>query len=160
MRENRATPLAVEIQNKLDNQGFLSAETLNPFLYQEIINALTRGGAEAGGIIFDGFPRCTEQLESFGAWPFQNEFPLASGSNGNTRPTMSPDIVLSFEVTKQNAKSRYLSRARDSNDSSDKFEKRFREFELETKAVEDVYRQRGILIDVRNKMFHLQMMTH
>lgn len=144
MRDNRSTPLGVEIQNKLDNQGFLGSDTLNPFLYQAILDAINRDGPEAGGIIFDGFPRCTEQLEHFGAWPFQEKSPLAPGCDGKTLP----DMVLSIEVTKHNARARYLARARDANDSEDKFEKRFTEYELETKAVEDEYRQRGILIGV------------
>lgn len=53
-----------------------------------------------------------------------------------------------LKVTKQNAKARYLARARDSNDSREKFERRFVEYEVETVAVEEAYRQRGVLIDV------------
>jgi adenylate kinase family enzyme len=77
-------------------------------------------------------------------WPFSKELPLASGGNNNTKP----DIVLSLRVSKHNAKARYSARARDSNDSNEKFERRFAEYEEETIPVEESYRQRGILVDV------------
>jgi UMP-CMP kinase len=148
MRENRGTSLAAEIQSKLDNQGFLSSETLNPFLCRAIMDAINHDEPKFRGVLVDGFPRCTEQLKSFDTWPFQDKLPLAPDSDGEVRADAKPDIVLSFEVTKHNAKARYLHRARDNNDSEEKFERRFAEYELETTVVEEVYRQRGILIDV------------
>ncbi|KAI9162986.1 adenylate kinase 1 ATP binding protein [Paramyrothecium foliicola] len=148
MRENRSTPLAAEIQDKLENQGFLSAEALNPFLCQAILETAGRPEPEASGIILDGFPRCVEQLEAFGEWPFQDKKPLALDRAGEGPPVLQPDIVLSFHVTKDNAKARYLSRARDANDSEDKFERRFAEYERETVPVENIYRQRGILMQI------------
>ncbi|RYP80619.1 hypothetical protein DL769_002364 [Monosporascus sp. CRB-8-3] len=138
----------VRIQDKLDNQGFLTSDDLNPFIHQAIKDAIYQDEPKSQGILIDGFPRCTEQLESFNTWPFQDELPLAPSSDGRARANAKPDIVLCFQVTKQNAKARYLARARDSNDSKEKFERRFAEYEAETMAVEEVYRHRGILIDV------------
>ncbi|RYO94503.1 hypothetical protein DL764_007822 [Monosporascus ibericus] len=155
MRRNHTTPLAVCIQDKLDNQGFLTSDDLNPFICQAIKDAVYRDEPKSQGILVDGFPRCTEQLESFNTWPFQDELPLAPSSDGRARPNAKPDIVLSFEATKQNAKARYLARARDSNDSKEKFERRFAEYEAETRAVEEVYRQRGVLIDVGTRLPYL-----
>lgn len=148
MRQNQATSLAIQIQDKLDNQGFLTSADLNPFICQAIKHAIYQNEPRSQGILVDGFPRCTEQLESFHTWPFQEELPLVPISDGGARATVKPDIVLSFKVTKQNAKARYLARARDSNDSREKFERRFVEYEVETVAVEEAYRQRGVLIDV------------
>jgi UMP-CMP kinase len=64
MRDNRNTPLAVTIQDKLDNQEFLSSEELNPFIYQAIKDAMSRG-PQMAGMLVDGFPRSTEQLQSW-----------------------------------------------------------------------------------------------
>ncbi|RYP65606.1 hypothetical protein DL771_008214 [Monosporascus sp. 5C6A] len=148
LRGNQTTSLAVRIQDKLDNQGFLTSDDLNPFIRQAIKDALYEDEPKSRGILVDGFPRCKEQLESFNTWPFQDELPLAPSSDGRASANAKPDIVLSFQVTKQNAKARYLTRARDSNDSKEKFQRRFAEYEAETMAVEEVYRQRGVLIDV------------
>ncbi|KAK7757351.1 hypothetical protein SLS62_000363 [Diatrype stigma] len=151
MRANHATPLAVRIRDKLDNQGFLTSEDLNPFIGQAIKDAIYhQDEPRYQGILVDGFPRCTEQLESFDTWPFQGELPLTPSSNsgGSASSSAKPDVVLSLRVTKENARARYLARARDSNDSQEKFEKRFVEYETETIPVEEVYRQRGVLIDV------------
>ncbi|OBS20066.1 hypothetical protein FPOA_11787 [Fusarium poae] len=145
MRENRSTKLATEIQSKLDNQGFLTSKELNPFIYRAILDAHNGG---AGGILIDGYPRCIEQLESVRSWPFQDTFPLAPNGDGVLRLDVNPDVVLSFEITKENAKTRYLNRARDNNDSADKFEKRFAEYQLETIPVAEVYQQKGLLISV------------
>ncbi|RBQ78060.1 hypothetical protein FVER53590_03446 [Fusarium verticillioides] len=146
MRVNRSTELAAKIQNKLDNQGFLTSEDLNPFIYREILDAINRNEPEVKGILVDGYPRCIEQLDSFGTWPYQDTVPLAAGDDGKLSLQIKPDLVLSFQITKQNAKARYLSRGRDTNDSADKFEKRFTEYELETLPVEQEYRERGILV--------------
>ncbi|KAF1834934.1 P-loop containing nucleoside triphosphate hydrolase protein [Decorospora gaudefroyi] len=143
MRENRDTPFAIKIQYKLDNQGFLTSEELNPFICLAIKHAMSLD-PQKSGILVDGFPRSTEQLDSCSSWPFPDELPLSGKSKINAKP----DIVISLRVTKRNAKARYLARARDSNDSDEKFERRFAEYEVETVPVENSYRQRGILIDV------------
>jgi UMP-CMP kinase len=149
MRGNRDAPLATQIRNKLDNQGFLSSEDLNPFLKEAIMVALNHEKQKYRGIIIDGFPRCIEQLESFDSWPFQDSLPLAPSSDGQVTTSAKPDIVLSLRTSKHSAKARYLSRGRDDNDSEDKFEKRFAEYERETTIVAEVYRRWGILVDVR-----------
>ncbi|KAF5585494.1 adenylate kinase [Fusarium subglutinans] len=146
MRVNRSTELAAKIQSKLDNQGFLTSEDLNPFIYREVLDAINRNESEVKGILIDGYPRCIEQLDSFGTWPFQDMMPLAPGDDGRVSLDIKPDLVLSFQITKENARARYLGRARDTNDSADKFEKRFKEYELETVPVEEEYRNRGILV--------------
>lgn len=148
MRANPTSPLAVQIQDKLDNQGFLTFSDLSPFIEQAIREALLKVEPKLQGILVDGFPRCVEQLESFDTWPFLDELRPSVSDDGKVRADSRPDIVLSFNVTKQNARSRYLARGRDSNDSREKFERRFVEFETESVPVADVYRQRGVLIDV------------
>lgn len=151
MRENRTAPLAVQIQDKVDNQGFLDSEYLNPFILQAIKDALYQAEPELQGILIDGFPRCAGQLEGFLTWPFIIEQPLVPSYQGAVMPIAKPDIVLCFGVTKENARARYLARARDSNDSEEKFERRFAEYEDKTVYVEEVYRQRRKLIDVSIK---------
>ncbi|KAF4420545.1 adenylate kinase [Fusarium austroafricanum] len=145
MCENRYTKLATEIQSKLDNQGFLTSKELNPLIYRAILDASNAGVA---GILIDGYPRCIEQLESIRLWPFQDTLPLAPNSDGMLRLEISLDLVLSFEITKENAKARYLHRARDNNNSADKFERRFAEYQLETIPVAKVYQQRGLFISI------------
>ncbi|KAF5550336.1 adenylate kinase [Fusarium napiforme] len=148
MRVNRSTELAAKIQSKLDNQGFLTSEDLNPFIYREILNAINRDEPEVKRILIDGYPRCIEQLESFGTWPYHDTVPLAPGDDGNISLDIEPDLVLSFQITKQNARARYLGRARDANDIAQKFDKRFTEYELETVPVEEEYHKRGILVSI------------
>lgn len=76
MQANRETPLAGRIQEKLDHQGFLTSEELNPFLCLAIENAMRQDGLK--GILIDGFPRCEEQLNSWTVWPFQDRLRLVS----------------------------------------------------------------------------------
>ena len=79
--------------------------------------------------------------------------PLATGDDGRISLDIKPDLVLSFQITKGNARARYLGRARDTNDSADKFERRFKEYELETVPVEEEYRKRGILVSVGTRLY-------
>ncbi|KAF3182635.1 hypothetical protein TWF788_005949 [Orbilia oligospora] len=139
MCENRDQPLAERIQQKLQNQGFLTSEELNPFLLQAIRNALINQQS-CHGILLDGFPRCMEQLESWNTWPFSADLVLKGGSK--------PDVVLSFKVDKKIARERYLARGRDGNDTKEVFQKRFAEYILETVPVEEAYRKRGMLIEI------------
>lgn len=145
MRERQGTPLVAEIQDRLDNQGFLTAGELSPFLRNAIDDAIRRKNR---GIIVDGFPRYLEQLQSFDAWVAQGKLPTPSSGSASTKGRARPDIVLLFDVTENNARLRYLARGRDSNDSKEKFEKRFREYQRETSVVETEYEQRGILLRV------------
>lgn len=160
MREHRGEPLALQIQDKLDNQGFLSSEDLNPFIREEIEVAIHQDGPRSQGMLIDGFPRCTEQLESFDNWPFQEELPLASNGRGEVKLHAKPDVVLAFKVAKSNARERYLGRGRDSNDSREKFERRFAEYEEETLAVEEVYRHRGVLVEVSTQETYMSKPTN
>ncbi|KAF5698588.1 adenylate kinase [Fusarium globosum] len=128
VRLNRSTELAAKIQSKLDNQGFLTSEDLNPFIYREILDAIDRHEPEVKGIL--------------------DTVPLTPGDDGKISLVIKPDLVFSFQITKQNARARYLRRGRDTNDSVDKFERRFTEYELETLPVEQEYRKRGILISI------------
>ncbi|KAH6953555.1 adenylate kinase 1 ATP binding protein [Fusarium avenaceum] len=158
MRQNPTTELAIEIRNRLSNQGFVPSETLNTFIYGEIFNIIKNEPGTAG-ILVDGFPRCIDQLEAFGRWPFQDTLPLAPGDHNGL---IKPDVVLDFEVTKQNAKQRYLGRARDTNDSEDKFERRFAEYGVETVPVKEAYQEQGIVISVDingNKEHNLEVLT-
>ena len=61
----------------------------------------------------------------------------------------NPDLVILFAVSKENARQRYIGRARDANDSMDKFERRYAEYEREGPPVEEAYREDGLLIEVR-----------
>jgi adenylate kinase family enzyme len=133
----------VTIQDKLNNQGFLPPKELNPFIARAIKDALFQQPPKAG-ILVDGFPRSIAQLESWNVWPFSEDLSIASGIDTNAKP----DIVLSLRVSKQNAKARYSARARDSNDSKERFERRYSEDEQETLHVEEIYGKRGTLIDV------------
>jgi UMP-CMP kinase len=148
MRENRSTSLTARIKHRLDNQGFLAFEDLIPFLCQAITNAINHDTPRYRGIIIDGFPRCTDQLHSFDAWLSRSDIPLATNNVSHLRTNAKPDVVLSLEVTKHNAKTRYLSRGRENNDSEEKFLNRFAEYERETVTVEEMYRKRGISITV------------
>lgn len=74
MRANRESPLAAQIQEKLDHKGFLTSADLNPFLGLAIEDAIRQD--ELKGILIDGFPRCEEQLGSWAQWPFQERLPL------------------------------------------------------------------------------------
>ncbi|RBR26070.1 uncharacterized protein FIESC28_01098 [Fusarium coffeatum] len=138
------------------------SEDLNPFIYRPILDAINRDGRELNGILIDGYPRCIEQLNSFRAWPFQYVAPLAPGSDGKVSLDIKPDLVLSFQVLKHNARERYLSPARDNNDSVHKFEKRFTEYQVETVPVEDEHRRRGVLVPVdfnETKEENIQVIT-
>ncbi|KAI7784777.1 adenylate kinase [Diaporthe eres] len=138
MRANREAPLAARIQEKLDHQGFLTSAELNPFLGLAIEDAIWQD--ELKGILIDGFPRCEEQLVSWAQWPFQQRLPL----EGSTKP----DVVLSLNVTRENAEARYLARGRDRNDSAVKFERRFAEYSEEGRPVEQHYREAGLLLEI------------
>lgn len=59
-----------------------------------------------------------------------------------------PDVVLSLNVTRENAEARYLARARDGNDSVVKFGRRFAEYLEYGRAVEQYYWEAGLLIYV------------
>lgn len=85
MQANRETPLAGRIQEKLDHQGFLTSEELNPFLCLAIENAMRQDGLK--GILIDGFPRCEEQLNSWTEWPFQDRLRLVSGAKRACKST-------------------------------------------------------------------------
>ncbi|RMZ67809.1 adenylate kinase [Pyrenophora seminiperda CCB06] len=143
MHKNHSTPLAATIRDNLENQGFLTSQELNPFICRAIKSAISQKPAKSG-ILIDGFPRNLEQLNSGSVRPFAENLLISGASKVNAKP----DVVIALRVSKQNAKVRYLARARDSNDSDEKFERRFTEYEVETVPVEDDYRRRGILIDV------------
>jgi UMP-CMP kinase len=148
MRDNRGTTLAVRIKHRLDNQGFLTFEDLMPFLCQAIMDAINHDAPKYRGIIIDGFPGCTDQLHAVDAWLSQDNPPLTIRDDNQVGTNAIPSIVFSLQATKHNAKIRYLSRGRDGNDSAQKFENRFTEYEQETVPVEETYKQRGILISV------------
>ncbi|KAH7135524.1 hypothetical protein B0J11DRAFT_502339 [Dendryphion nanum] len=91
------------------------------------------------GILVDGYPRCEEQVRGYEECFKVGK--LVIGSSGK------PHLVLSFSVTKEYAKQRYVDRSRDVNDDEHKFEKRFVKHERENPAVEKVYRDLGTLIE-------------
>ncbi|KAK1987988.1 adenylate kinase 1 ATP binding protein [Colletotrichum cereale] len=140
MKANSDSPLASTIQDRLNNQGFLTSAELNPFLNLAINDAMQRG---ARGIMIDGFPRCEEQLKSWAPWPFQQTLPLLEGDS-------KPDVVLLLSVARDTAKTRYVARGRDGNDGADKFKRRFAEYVQEGRVVEEHYRQAGLIVDIDN----------
>ncbi|KAF2876389.1 P-loop containing nucleoside triphosphate hydrolase protein [Massariosphaeria phaeospora] len=141
MSTNKDTPLAARIRDKLDNQGFLTFQELQPFVGNAIEDAIAKEGSR--GILIDGFPRSKEQAEAFREWSSREDSPLVRGELAN-----KPDVVLSFLVSKENAKSRYLARARDNNDSAEKFEKRHVEYQEESPPVEELYRRSALLLEI------------
>ncbi|KAF1941927.1 hypothetical protein EJ02DRAFT_490768, partial [Clathrospora elynae] len=98
MHADRDAPLAVTIQDKLDNQGFLASEELNPFICQAIPDAMGRE-PKAAGIPIDGFPRSTEQLESWSVWLFPDDLPLAGEPKFEKRFSEYKVETLSVEET-------------------------------------------------------------
>lgn len=155
MRGNRAAPLALTIQDKLGNQGFLTSKELNPFILRAILGIMKQE-PQKPGIPIDGFPRNIEQLASWSKWLFSKELSLEDSLHADAKP----DVVLSLRVNRQNAKSRYSARARDSNDSDERFERRFAEYETETLPVEATYRQRGLLIDVSSEHIYMKSIAN
>lgn len=145
MRENSGSSFADHIQDRLDNQGFLTAEKLFPFLHAAVVDAIR---TQRAGVIVDGFPRCLEQLRSFDEWVTQEKVVIPAGSSHQTMVAARPDLVLLLEITEENARSRYLVRGRDGNDNDTKFDKRFEEYCRETSEVEHEDEQRGILLRV------------
>ncbi|KAK1997263.1 hypothetical protein LX36DRAFT_681890 [Colletotrichum falcatum] len=120
MKANRDTPLASTIQDRLDNQGFLTSSELNPFLGLAVEDAMQQKNVK--GIVIDGFPSCDAK----------------------------PDVVLLVNVARDKAETRYLARARDRNDSADKFARRFAEYLEEGPVVEKHYREAGLLVEIDN----------
>jgi adenylate kinase family enzyme len=149
MRENQGTSLAVTIQEKLDRQGFLTPEDLNPFIGRAIKEAIAEDQA---GIIVDGFPRNADQLASFEHWPFQEELPIKVEEE-----KWLPDVVLLFNVDKEKARERCLARGRDKNDSAEKFENRHAEYLREGPPVEQAYRSAGVLLEVGGPLSFLKI---
>ncbi|KAK2046523.1 hypothetical protein LZ31DRAFT_593139 [Colletotrichum somersetense] len=157
MKANSDTPLASTIQDRLDNQGFLTSAELNPFLGLAIKDAMQQN---VKGIMIDGFPRCEEQLNSWVRWPFHETIPLVR-DDSSSMPDFSskwleqeddakPDVVLLLNVARDEAEARYLARGRDRNDSADKFAKRFAEYLEEGPVVEKHYREAGLLVEIDN----------
>lgn len=146
MKDNHNTTLADAIQDKLDNQGFLSSQELNPFIRDAVKARLEDSEKRVRGILFDGYPRCLEQLESLDPWPFGDVLPRRRADS--TEHSAAPDIVIVVRVSKSNASARYVGRTRDARDSKEKFEKRFAEYETETIPVEDIYHERGLLLEI------------
>lgn len=140
MRANQDAPLAATIQDKLDNQGFLTSGELNPFIRTAVQAAVDE---RKQGVLLDGYPRNLEQLHSLHEpWLFGEE--LLRRRAGKK----APDMVLTVHVSEDSARERYVSRARDQRDTLEKFQRRFREYEAETLPVEEVYRERGVLVEV------------
>jgi adenylate kinase family enzyme len=129
-KANPDTPLTETIKQKLADQGFLSPAELRPFL----VDAINGADKNAAGILLDGFPRCKEQAEAF----------------ADVKSGYKPDLLVKFVVDKERAKARYLARGRDANDSAEKFEKRFEEYETESPPVEEIYAKENILVEVRS----------
>lgn len=71
MREDRETPLAVVLQDKRDNQGFLSSPILDHFIREAIETATHESERGIQGVLIDGYPRCIEQMQSFNTWPLR-----------------------------------------------------------------------------------------
>ena len=136
MRHHKGESLAAAIQDKLDNQGFLDSEDLDPFIHDAIQAALLM---RKKGILIDGYPRCLEQQQSLDTNPFEDLLPHSQSVL---------DIVLAFRVSKEKAQARYVGRTRDQRDTLEKFEKRFAEYEAETTPVEVIYRDRGTLVEI------------
>lgn len=95
------------------------------------------------GILLDGYPRYMDQVQPFNAWLEGN---VDYGPLAKIGARRRPDLVLRFNVAKEVALKRYLSRAREPIDNETLFERRYAVYERETLEVFEEYKRRGILI--------------
>ena len=99
------------------------------------------------GILFDGYPRYSNQVKPFDAW-LEKHLHGGQYLRDSAKRRQRPDVVLFFDVTRENALERYLSRAREPTDNEQLFEKRYVKFEEESLKVIEGYKERGNLISV------------
>lgn len=93
------------------------------------------------GILLDGYPRYMDQVQPFNAWLEEN---VDNGSLAIINARRRPDLVLRFDVEKEIALNRFLSREREPTDDETFFERRYASYERETLEVFEEYRNRSV----------------
>lgn len=133
--------LPVKIHSILEDQTSLPSEDIKVLLEHALKDAMSQGKFK--GILLDGYPRYMDQVQPFNAWLEEN---VDYGPLAKIGARRRPDLVLRFNVAKEVALKRYLSRAREPIDNETLFERRYAVYERETLEVFEEYKRRGILI--------------
>lgn len=131
--------LAVKIQSILKDQTSLPFEDIKVLLEHALEHAMSQGKFK--GILLDGYPRYMDQVQPFNAWLEEN---VDNGSLAIINARRRPDLVLRFDVEKEIALNRFLSREREPTDDETFFERRYASYERETLEVFEEYRNRSV----------------
>jgi adenylate kinase len=126
------TPLARQLRAIMDSGGYVSDEITNAIVAER----LTESDC-AGGFLLDGYPRTLQQVEAL------DDFLASSGQ--------SLDAVISLLADVDEVVDRLLKRAETegrSDDTADTIRRRQAIFARETQPLLEVYRDRGLLVEV------------
>jgi adenylate kinase len=126
------TPLARQLRAIMDSGGYVSDEITNAIVAER----LTESDC-AGGFLLDGYPRTLQQVEAL------DDFLASSGQ--------SLDAVISLLADVDEVVDRLLKRAEiegRSDDTADTIRRRQAIFARETQPLLEVYRDRGLLVEV------------
>ncbi len=126
------TPLARQLRAIMDSGGYVSDEITNAIVAER----LTESDC-AAGFLLDGYPRTLQQVDSL------DDFLASSGQ--------SLDAVISLLADVDEVVDRLLKRAEiegRSDDTADTIRRRQAIFAQETEPLLEVYRDRGLLVEV------------
>jgi adenylate kinase len=126
------TPLAVQLRAIMDSGGYVSDEIVNAVVAER----LTQTDC-AAGFLLDGYPRTPQQVEAL------DDFLATSGE--------SLDAVISLLADVDEVVNRLLKRAQiegRSDDTAATIRRRQEIYARETEPLLEVYRRRGLLIEV------------
>jgi adenylate kinase len=126
------TPVARQLRTIVDSGGYVSDEIVNAIVAER----LTESDC-AAGFLLDGYPRTLQQVEAL------DEFLASSGQ--------SLDAVISLLAEVDEVVDRLLKRAEiegRSDDTADTIRRRQAIFAQETEPLLEVYRDRGLLVEV------------
>lgn len=126
------TPVARQLRAIVDSGGYVSDEIVNEIVAER----LTESDC-AAGFLLDGYPRTLQQVEAL------DEFLASSGQ--------SLDAVISLLADVDEVVDRLLKRAEiegRSDDTADTIRRRQAIFAEETEPLLEVYRDRGLLVEV------------
>jgi adenylate kinase len=126
------TPLARQLRAIMDSGGYVSDEITNAIVAERLSESDC-----AGGFLLDGYPRTLQQVEAL------DDFLASSGQ--------SLDAVISLLADVDEVVDRLLKRAEiegRSDDTADTIRRRQAIFARETQPLLEVYRDRGLLVEV------------